>query len=97
MKTIFDEARQRLSDLERSALTDVLEWCGGADELAKRYSVTEGTIRRSLKQGRLGRYLAYQVAQDEDAPFELHELRADYENIFKIAPLKRPGPKVKIN
>lgn len=97
MKTIFDDARQKLSDLERSALTQVIDWCGGADELAKRYDVTEGTVRRSLKHGKLGRYLAYQIAQDKDAPFELHELRADYESILKIAPLKRPGPKVKIN
>jgi len=88
----FDVPLSQIKMLEKQALIAVLDHYGGAKPMADALGVTEGSVRRSMTNGVLGRYLAYQVSIDPSSPFSLSDLRADYKDVEKQAPMSRPGP-----
>lgn len=88
----FDNALEAVRTLEMQAVYDVIDHYGGMKKTAEALGVTEGSIRNSLTSGRLGRYVAFKVAADPNAPFTLKDLRADHRSIELLGSPKRPGP-----
>ena len=82
-KEIFDQANEAIDQAQRMALDTVLQYFGSAANMARYLDMTRGAVNLMMVRGAVGRHAAIKLHQDESIPFQLSDLRADYEQIEK--------------